>query len=79
MEGVRKTKILNGDGAQEKKEFKQDRQTVTLNGWSEKKMHGQFLREMPEIVDKVKTWECTRKGDLKVETEALILQPKNRH
>ena len=35
-------------------------------------MHGQFLQEMPETVDKVKTWEWTRKGDLKVETEALI-------
>ena len=35
-------------------------------------MHGQFLREMPETVDKVKTWEWTRKGDLKFETEALI-------
>ena len=35
-------------------------------------MYGQFLREMPEIVDKNKTWKWTRKSDLKVETEALI-------
>ena len=35
-------------------------------------MYGQFLREMPETVDKDKTWERTRKSDLKVETEALI-------
>ena len=27
-------------------------------------MHGQFTREMPETVDKDKTWEWTRKGDL---------------
>ena len=33
-------------------------------------MYGQFLRGMPEIVDK--TWEWTRKSDLKVETKALI-------
>ena len=72
MEGVRKTKILNSERAQEKNEFKQDRQNATLNRWAEKKMHGQFLREMPETVDKVKTWEWTRNGDLKVETEALI-------
>ena len=26
---------------------------------------------MPETVDKVKTWEWTGKGDLKVETEPL--------
>lgn len=35
-------------------------------------MPGQFLREMPETVDKVKTWDWSRKGALKVETEALI-------
>ena len=72
MEGVRKTKILNSEGAQEEKAFKQDRQNATLNRWSEKKMHDQFLREMPKTGDKVKTWEWTRKSDLKVETEALI-------
>ena len=33
------------------------------------KMYDQFLREMPETVDKDKTWEWTRKSDLKVETE----------
>ena len=36
------------------------------------KRHGQFLQEMPETVDKDMTWEWTKKGDLKVETEALI-------
>ena len=35
-------------------------------------MYGQFMREMPEIVDKDKTWEWTRKSDLKDETGALI-------
>jgi len=35
-------------------------------------MYGQFLREMPETVDKDKTWDWTKKSDLKVETEALI-------
>ena len=35
-------------------------------------MHGQFTREMPETVDKDKTWEWIRKGDLKVETGTLI-------
>ena len=36
------------------------------------KMHGQFTRKMPETVDKDKTWEWTRKGDLKVKTGTLI-------
>ena len=37
-------------------------------------MYGQFLREKPERVDKDKTWEWTRKSDLKVETERLIFE-----
>ena len=37
-----------------------------------KKTVGQFLREMPETVDKDKTREWTRKSDLNVETKALI-------
>ena len=34
-------------------------------------MHGQFTRKMPETVDKDKTSEWNRKGDLKVETAKL--------
>ena len=37
MEVVRKTKILNSEGAKEKNEFKQDRQNAALNRWTEKK------------------------------------------
>ena len=37
-------------------------------------MYGQFFREMPETFDKDKTWEWSRKSDLKVETEALIFE-----
>ena len=41
--------------------------------WKEKiYIYGQFLREIPETLDKDKPWEWTRKSDLKVETEALI-------
>ena len=35
-------------------------------------MPDQFLREIPETVDKVKTWDWSRKGAVEVETEALI-------
>ena len=71
--GVRKIKILNSVGAKEKKEFKRDRQNASLSRWKDKKnMYSQFLREMPETVDTDKTWEWTRRSDLKVETEAII-------
>ena len=53
MKVVRKTKILNTEGAKEKNEFKQDRQNAALNRWAEKKMHGQF----PIIVDIASLWD----------------------
>ena len=72
LAGVRGVGILNSDEAKEKRDFKQERQNASLNRWKEKKMHGQFLRDMPETVDKDKMWEWTRKSDLKIGTEALI-------
>ena len=35
-------------------------------------MYGQFVREMPEQVDRERTRKWMRKSDLKVETEELI-------
>ena len=34
--------------------------------------NGQFVREMPENVDKDKTWQWLSKCDLKIGTEALL-------
>ena len=35
-------------------------------------MHGQFIRETMETVDKEKMWQWLSNGDLKVRTEALL-------
>ena len=35
-------------------------------------MHGQFVREMPEKVDRNKTWQWLSKSDLKIGTKALL-------
>ena len=35
-------------------------------------MHGQFVREMPEKVDKDRTWQWLSESDLKIGTEALL-------
>ena len=40
--------------------------------WSEKRMHGQFVRKTMEKVDNEKTWQCLSRVDLKVGTEALL-------
>ena len=61
MEVVRKTKILNSEGAKEKNGFKQDRQNAALNRWTEKKNAWSIYTG--------NAWELTKSG---VETEALI-------
>ena len=35
-------------------------------------MHGQFIRETVEKVDKKRRWKWLSRGDLKVQTEALL-------
>ena len=61
MRGQKKRMNLKGTG----------RMPAQIYG-KKKKRYGQFLQEMPETVDKDKTWDWARKSDLKVETEALI-------
>ena len=53
-------------------EFKKQREKEQKEKWSEKPMHGQFIRETTEKVDKEKTWQWLSRGDLKVGTEALL-------
>ena len=38
-------------------EFKKQIEQELKQNWTEKKMYGQFVREMPENVDKNKTWQ----------------------
>ena len=40
--------------------------------WKEKRMHGQYIREMDENIDNDKTWGRLKNGDLNACTEALI-------
>ena len=53
-------------------EFKKQKAKELKEKWSEKRMHGQFIRETMEKVDKEKTWQWLSRGDLKVGTEALL-------
>ena len=53
-------------------EFKKQREKELKEKWSEKRMHGQLIRETTEKVDKEKSWQWLSKGDLKVGTEALL-------
>ena len=59
-------------------EFKKQIEQERKQNWTEKKMYGQFVREMPENVDKNKTWQWLSKCDLKIGTEALFCPHRNR-
>jgi len=72
MKGVKIAKIIDCEEPKEKNAFKREVQNKYIARWTGKRMYGQFVREMPESVDKDRTWEWMRKSDLKVETEALI-------
>ena len=53
-------------------EFKKQREKELKEKWSEKRMHGQFIRETTEKVVKEKMWQWLSRGDLKVGAEALL-------
>ena len=59
-------------------EFKEQVEQELKQNWVGKKMYGQFIREMQKNVDKNKSWQCLSKCDLKVGTEALHVQHRNR-
>ena len=53
-------------------EFKKQKAKELKEKWSEKRMHGKFIRETTEKVVKEKTWQWLSRGDLNVGTEALL-------
>ena len=53
-------------------EFKKQKAKELKEKCSEKRMHGQFIRETTEKVDKEKMWQWLSRGDLKVGTEPLL-------
>ena len=57
-------------------ECKKQKEKELKEKWSEKRMHGQFIRETTEKVDKEKTWQWLSRGDLKVGAEALLCAPQ---
>jgi len=72
IQGVRLCGTIVTEGTINSNEFKKQRLQNLKEKWVHKKMYGQFVRNRPEQVDKDKSWLWLSKGDLKVETEALL-------
>ena len=58
LEGYRQLRQLK----RETIEFKKQKAKELKEKWSEKRMHGQFIRETTEKVDKEKTWQWLSLG-----------------
>jgi len=72
LKGVKKVGIINTENLTDRKDFKKNSQNEFRDRWQGKKMYGQFVREMPEEIDKDLSWQWLVQCDLKVQTEATI-------
>ena len=57
IKGVCASGTIETEGIMNKMDFKRQRTQELKQKWIEKRMYGQFLREMPEKVGKNKTWD----------------------
>ena len=72
IRGVATAGTIRTEGIITSGECKKQREQGLKQKWNEKRMHGQFVREVPEKADKNKTWQWLSRSDLKISTEALL-------
>ena len=72
IEGVKAAETIEYNNTMNKKEFKQRWMNEKEGLWKNKRMSGQFVREMPETTDEKETCYWLRKAGFKVETEAML-------
>ena len=72
LKGVKRVGIIKTENLMEKEDFKKNSENEFKNKWQEKRMYGQFVREMPEEIDKDLSWKWLVQSDLKVQIEATI-------
>ena len=72
IRGVATAGTIRTEGIITSGEFKKQKEQGLKQKWNENRMYGQFFREMPEKVDKNKTWQWLSRSDLKISTEALL-------
>ena len=71
-EGVKAAKTIEYKDTVNKKEFKQSSMREKKELWKNKRMYGQFVREMLETTDEKETWNWLKKAILKVEAKVLF-------
>ncbi|CAB4018161.1 Hypothetical predicted protein, partial [Paramuricea clavata] len=69
---VAKTGVIETERCETKENFKKKAVEELEKAWIDKKMYGQYNRDLGKEVDRKNTWWWLKKGDLKPETEALL-------
>ena len=64
--GIKKVGIVQTENLMKKEDFKKNSQNEFKNKWHKKRMYGQFVREIPEEIDKHLPWKWLVQSDLKV-------------
>ena len=72
MRGVWVAGTIKTEGTINSNELTRQRAEERRKKFLEKKMHGQFNKEISDSIDKEKSWYWLSRSDVKVETEALL-------
>ena len=72
IKGMKAARTIEYNDTVNKKKFKQRWMWERKELWKNKRMYGQFVRQIPETIDEKETQSWLRKADLKVETEAML-------
>ena len=64
--------VVETERCETKENFKKKAVEELEKAWIDKKMYGQYNRDLRKEEDRERTWWWLKKGDLKPETEALL-------
>ena len=79
LKGVKKVGIVKTENLMEKEDFKKNSQSEVKNKWHEKRMYGQFVREMPEEIIKTYLGNGWCKVISKCKLKQRYVLHKNKH
>ena len=72
IEGVNAAGTIEYNDTVNKKKYKQSWMREKKELWKNRRMYGQFVREMLDTINEKESWNFLRKADLKVEMEAML-------
>lgn len=80
LQGVRATSVIRSEGTVGKEELKTSWNNEKLNSWKDKRLHGEFVREIPETTHVGESRSWLRKAYLKIQTDPkrVFVQAKNK-